>query len=458
MKKQIALIAAIAAANVAVADDAFDQFLADTTVDMKARSIMVQMNPTDVAKDYDAASAAAVLVATGDFTFGADVATATANIEATEAIAPGTLAAVSDGINSLMVPAVEKEGTLDQAGSSLWVQIESGYLYDIVGFDLGFQKAVKHFKNDESSELVIENQADEGYSRLATARLKLRYGGDDLYAKAYFGRYSSANESDYLMDSSDEGYGISGHYNDFSLSYSVTTASAGNTESDMVEKSDPSESISLSYSSDYGNASVSRGFTKDVDHTDKFKAASGIPLSMLGLPVADNKMMDYLLLAQVNYGNKKLDTDSTFNATQYEITLAAQLDGITLAGSYNKVSDDGDAGASNLIGYSLINDFDMASQSTMTYVAELDGSMFNLPGLKASVVHFNTKISDMSLMSLDYQLTGDDTFTETLVDVKYSFQENNPLDGLALRTVFGNETNQANDKGYGVFIDYDVSF
>ena len=68
LKKQFSLLLAIAAANYTYASDAFDQFLADSTVNVKARSILVQLNSNDVeydASEYDAATSAAVLFGTG---------------------------------------------------------------------------------------------------------------------------------------------------------------------------------------------------------------------------------------------------------------------------------------------------------------------------------------------------------------------------------------------------------
>jgi energy-converting hydrogenase Eha subunit H len=102
LKKQLSLVIALATANMALANDAFDQFLADTTVNVKARSALIKLDANDVAYDasgYDAATATAVLFGTGanaalgstgtglDALAGADPATVQAALAA-----PATLA------------------------------------------------------------------------------------------------------------------------------------------------------------------------------------------------------------------------------------------------------------------------------------------------------------------------------------------------------------------------------
>jgi hypothetical protein len=454
LKKQLALSIALATTSIAFASE-FDTFIEETTIDLKVRSALIKMNPNDVKyeKQYDAGTAATILLSSGDYTFGTDVATAAGNI-----IGSGQLSAVNAGINANLKETVEKAGKLDQAGSSIWVQMESGYLYDIVGFDLGYQAALKHFKEDESEKLIIASQDDDSYTRLSTARIKLKYGNEDLYVKANYGRYSDADETDYLMDSTDEGYGASAHFKDWSLSYDAVTASAGKTESDLTELDTKKETIALDYSSNFGKASATREYMTDIENTDSYSAASGIPLSMLGLNISQERLMDYLLIAQVDYATKTVDADTSLETTQYEIMLALKLNGLTLAASYNKADKDSGAGVENLVDKALLNSYDMAGQSTMTYAASLDGAMFKVPGLSLSAVMLDSKIADITKTPFTYQLTGDKAFTETLVDASYAFGEDTVLKGLALRAVFGNETNQANVSGYGVFVDYNLSF
>ncbi len=475
LKKQLSLVIALATANMALANDAFDQFLADTTVNVKARSALIKLDANDVAYDasgYDAATATTVLFGTGanaalgstgtglDALAGADPATVQAALAD-----PTTLAGMNQFLTAAVGPTVvngaNSEGTLNQAGSALWLQIESGYLYDVIGFDLGLQGAVQHFKDDDSSMLIIADKDDETYSRIATARIKAKYNIGDVELKANYGRYSEADETDYLMDSTDMGYGASAQFKDFTLTYEAVTASAGNTESELVEYDTPSESIELKYQSDFGKATAERSYVKDVEHTDSYSAVSGLPMAMLGLPISDEHKMDYLLIAQVDYATRKLDADSDFNAAQYEIMLAAKLDGLTLAASYNKANEDGGADVANLIDNALINDFDRVGQSTISYVVQFDGEMVGLNGLSVSAAHFVSSVNKDDVLAtgdLPYFLAGDAEFTETLVDAKYTFSDESFLKGLSLRTVFGRDTNEANITGYGVFVDYNVSF
>ena len=453
------LVSAIALATFATtvqAADDLESFWNESKLDLKARSALIQMNPNDVVIDnqYDAGTAAALLLASGNTAFGSDLITVATVLGSN----PAFLAQATAGINAGLKSQVEKQGKLDQSGSALWLQFESGYFYDVIGFDLGFQGALKHTKEDESSKLIIASQDDDSYSRLSSARLKLRYGSEDLFAKAYYGRYSNADETDYLMDETDEGFGFSAHYTDFSLSYDVSHATAGNTESELQERDTPEQTIALAYQSDVGKASITREMTKDVVTNDAFSAASGVPLSFLGLPVASENLTDYLLIAQVDYATETQDATPDAKLNQYEIMLATKLRGLTIAASYNQAGEDGGADVANLVDKALINDYDMPGQTTITYALALEGEMIKLPGLSVSAVYLDSKNVDMTVVPTSYKLTGDESFTEFLVDTKYSFSEDSFLNGLMLRAVVGKETNQANVSGYGLYVEYNRSF
>lgn len=475
------LASAVALASLSVpvfAADDLASFWEESSLDLTLRSAYVKLDPNDVEIDteYDLATAAGLLVSldpdtaaflvasaqavpghTGgtDASNPADVAAAIVSLEAASQT---SLVAINAGINSGLEDAVEAAGALDQAGSAAWLQFESAYLYDVIGFDFGLQGAVAHFKEDESDKLIIASQDDESYQRISTARVKLRYGSEDVHAKGYYGRYSEADETDYLMDSTDMGYGVSAHAFGASLSYDVVTASAGKTESDLTEYDTAEETFELAYESDVGNASYSFDLVRDVSQKHSVTAASGLPLSMLGLPVSADKAMDYLLLAQVDWAQETLDSNSDYTGQQYELTLAAKLDGIVFAFSYNQAGEDGGADVANLVDSALINDYDLPSQTTLSYVARLDSAMFGFDGLSISAIHLSSSNIDMDATSMNYQLTGDDSFTETLVDARYTFAGETLLSGLSVRGIYGMETNQANVSGFGAYLDYNHSF
>ncbi|EAR07869.1 hypothetical protein [Reinekea blandensis] len=476
------LASAVALASLSVpvfAADDLASFWEESTLDLTLRSAYVKLDPNDVEIDteYDLATAAGLLVQlspaqaaevitnaqNAGYAGGtnasnpADVAAAINYLD-TNFTGGATLANVNAGINSGLEDAVEAGGALDQAGSAAWLQFESAYLFDVIGFDFGLQGAVAHFKEDESENLIIASQDDDSYQRISTARLKLRYGSDDLYAKGYYGRFSDADETDYLMDTTDMGYGVSAHAGGISLSYDVVTASAGKTESDLTDYDTNEETIELAYDSDVGNASYTFDLVRDVSQKHSVTAASGVPLSMLGLPVSADKNMDYLLLAQVDWAQETLESNEDYTGQQYELTLAAKLDGIVLAFSYNQAGEDGGADVENLVDNALINDYDLPSQRTLTYVARLDSAMLGLNGLTISAVHLNSSNIDMDATETNYQLTGDDSFTETLVDARYTFGGDTLLNGLSIRGIYGMETNQANVSGFGAYLDYKRSF
>ncbi|MFT7418564.1 MAG: hypothetical protein ACI9PX_000556, partial [Reinekea sp.] len=340
----------------AQAADDLPSFWDDSALNLKVRSALIKMDPNDVSLDTP---------------FG-------------------------PAVNSLLEAQVEQEGELNQSGSALWLHFESAYLYDVIGFDLGFQGAVKHAKEDQSSKLIIASQDDDGYSRLSSARVKLRYGNEELFAKGYYGRYSAADETDYLMDESDDGYGLSTHYQDFALSYDVVSASAAKTESDLQDRATDEQTISFAYSSDFGKANITREMTEDVLTNDSISVASGIPLSFLGLPVATESIRDYLLIAQLDYATESQDALPSAELNQYEIMLATKLGGVTLAASYNQAGKDGGADVANIVDKALINAYDLPDQTTLSYALSIDGAMISAPGLSVSVVYFDSKNIDMA--------------------------------------------------------------
>jgi hypothetical protein len=438
------------------AADNLQSFWAESTLNLKLRTALIQMNPNDVSIDtqYDAGTAAELVLASGDTTFGTDRITVATVLGSNPAFLAGATAAINEGLETQ----VKNQGKLDQLGTAAWLHFESGYFYDFVGLDLGFQGALKHSKEDQSSKLIIASQKDEGYSRLSSARVKLRYGSENIFGKAYYGRYSDADETDYLMDESEEGYGVSGHYNDITLSYDVISASAGNTEGDLQDRDTDEQNITLAYGSDFGKANITREMTEDVVTNDSISVTSGLPLSFLGLPVSAENTSDYLLIAQIDYATESQEALPDAELNQYEIMLATKLGGVTLAASYNQAGKDGGAEVANIIDKALINDYDLPGQTTLSYAVSVDGAMIKVPGLSVSAVYFDSKNIDMTAVPLAYRLTGDDSFSEVLVDTKYSFQEGSFLHGLMLRAIVGTETNQANLSGYGLYVEYNRSF
>lgn len=216
--------------------------------------------------------------------------------------------------------------------------------------------------------------------------------------------------------------------------------------------------MSLAYNSDFGKANITREMTEDVVTNDSLSLASGLPLSFLGLPVAAENMRDYLLIAQVDYATESQDGLPNAELNQYEIMLATKLSGVTLAASYNQAGKDGGADIANLVDKALINDYDLPEQTTLSYAVSVDGAMVKVPGLSVSAIYLDSKNIDMATAPFAYQLTGDASFSEVLVDTKYSFQEGSFLHGLMLRAIVGRETNQANLSGYGLYVEYNRTF
>jgi|GEM_PF-3516633 len=483
------VLSASAAFHTSANDSAWDKFVDDSSLNMKGRMSGIKMTPNNVKVDnqFNATTATGLLFQTG----------------ANEALFPGmtpqqvagyldtnpeVLAAVTKEVNTMLEDEVNKSGEVDQGGASLWLEFESGYLFDVVGFDLGYQGGVKTWNNAEGTLILKPN--DDGYNRVSTARGKLRFGDDARHISAKHGlgvinrMHFGRDPDEYLLDKTYEGTEINAKWDNYTL-YGVTVTGIGEVTHSEIKRAEDfahfrkagfkhTNSMGFEYKSDYGQLKLAHTWSNNYMNTTSVKANTGLPIAWLGADIAPEAEFDYLLLFQINYNLQAAKEDfvtkygvemPNHDSTNYEVMFGAQLDNVFMAASLNQVGDNGfyktgtgSGGSSdNLVGLSLINDYDLPGQTTYTFVTSYNGRDMNLPGLDISAIVLHSRNIDMDAVlasgNIDYYLTGDPEFTETLFETRYSIQEG-MLEGLSFRGVMGYESNQANLLGYAMWIEY----
>ena len=484
-----AITSVILSFNAAANESTWDKFISDSSLNMSARMSGIKMEPSNIVIDhyFDPVTATGLLFNTGmnEVFFSGMSPEDVAGLLASD---PATLALVTEEVNSALEEEVNSSGEVDQGGASLWLEFESGYLFDFVGFDLGYQGGIKTW-NDAQGTLILKPD-DDGYERISTARAKIRLGDEKRNISAKHGRgvinrmHFGRDPDEYLLDKTFEGTEISAKWDNYQL-YGVSITGIGEvTNSDIREAKDfkhyqkagfdSTDSLGFEYQSDYGQLKLANTWSKNYMSTTSVKANTGVPIAWLGADIAEDKLLDYLLLFQINYNWQSAKKDFVtkygvempdHDSTNYEFMLGAQLDNVFVAASLNQVGEDGfykagtgSGGSSDaLIGLSLINEFDLPSQKTYTFVVSYNGKDMNLPGLDLSAVVLHSRDIDMDAVlasgNIDYYLTGDSEFTETLFEARYSVQEG-AFEGLSFRGVMGYESNQATLLGYGVWIEY----
>ncbi len=486
--------------SVGASASTWQNFVDGSTFDMKLRTSATKMESSaSVNNTYSGAEATALLYAfdpvtaqgLADMVGGTPEALA-AFLSSDDPMAQAYLADATAGLNSELENGVKEAADVSQGGASAWLEFQSGYLFDVVGFDLGYQGGVKTYNHGTGTFIIDPNE--DNLSRISTARAKLRFGDEDrnVYIDTGRGRikrpHFGVDDMEFLLDKTYEASQIEFNWDEFTV-YAISATGVGGVTDDRIYKPEDFEyfaqagfdrmnSIGAEYDSDYGTVQLAHSTTKDYLATSTFIGKGGLPLSWLGMPISPQNEYKHLLLAQFNYNYQqsgdKFQTEygvdlPNHDSFQYEVMLGLQFDNLRLLTSFNQVGDAGffkvgtDVGGGSTIlpGYALINSWSKPEQQTMSYVATYNAEDFSLPGLDLSFIYFDSSnINKDTLLAegdLEYYLTGEEEFTEWFFDITYTIQEG-ALEGLSFRGVTGKETNQAKISGSSLWIEYNYSF
>ena len=487
----LALVLLILSTIARADQSAWDKFIDDSTLDMDIRVIAASMSPNNVAinNNFTPDKATNFLFTSGMIDSTPLAGMSPDQVKAYLSDNRDVLDSLSNQVNTALTKTVKKNGEVKQSGTSYWFEFESGYLGDVFGFDLGYQGTTQFF-NKAEGVFLLEGD-DTQHNRLSTARAKIRIGDEKRHVSIKYGRgrnerlHFGREQELYFFDKMYGGLELSfklDNYDFYALSFdeyghfkrTSKVRKAKDYQHHKKANFKRINSVGFEYTPEYGAFKFANTWTKDYMNTSSIEVSTGIPMSYLGADIPSDKLMDYLLVFQVNYDWQDAKKDFVnehgkalpdHDSTNYEIMVGAQLDSALFAvsltqngknGFYETGLQSGDR-TSSLRDEALINNFNAPDQKIITFAANYNGKNLNLPGLDLSaIILYSTNIDmDRVLKSGDvgYYLTGDSEFTESLFEARYAIQEGK-FEGLSFRVVSGYESNRANVMGVAGWIEY----
>jgi hypothetical protein len=488
MNKLNPLFCAVALAIIAPAANAgFDNFVSDSSLDAKFRTIYYNMEGT-----FDK--------------------TLTLPVPA-GALGPGTPAMDVD-------VDYENDMKIDDLGASLWLNWQSGWLFDVLSVELGYQGAAIAWQdgtidmrdvgnsvgapngsfanaplggNPAANVQFYQGDADaDSVGKLANANIRLRLGDDDNNVQLKVGRYTPSiydllhrpDVTYYSMSTIYEGAAVTGdlkrswgkispwfnYFTGYSTEHSDETIQFSDltTTTDSMGKTyDPFDAIynaGFHTETDYFISSASYSYAKDYLSNGIIEFYSGIPLSMLGLNTNDD---EYYIKYMLKYGAEKglgvANANHSTDVTEFAVGLQAGnldfLTGVTQIGDesfYGFETQDGrNAGGGTAVwgDMALLNTFKHAGQQTLFLISGYNLDALNLPSLRlqASVL-VGSGIDMNALTTAEWAMVSKEDYTETVIDLIYS-QNGYQGEGLSVRLTYGQEDN-FNAKGFGLWVEY----
>ncbi|MFT5879164.1 MAG: hypothetical protein ACI86X_000254 [Moritella sp.] len=462
MNKLNPLFCAVALAMLAPAANAsFDNFVSDSTLDTKFRTIYYDME-----MEYD------------------------------KTFDPGI------GMNV----DYDVDQTLEDLGASLWLNYQSGWLFDMVSIELGYQGAVianqdgtadftektgnygGKFDFSVPSNQLYQGDVDaDSVGKLANANIRLRMGDDDNNLQLKVGRFTPTiydllhrpDISFYALSSIYEGAQVAGdlkwswgkinpwfnYFTGFSSEHSDETIQFSDLESNAAyDAFDAIYNVGFHTETDYFITSASYSYAEDYLSNGIIEFYSGIPLSMFGLNTNDD---EYYIKYMLKYGSEEglgaVNEDHSTDVTEFAVGLQAGgldfLIGVTQIGDesfYGFQTQDGhNAGGGTAVwgDMALLNSFKYAEQQTLFLVGGYNLNVLNLPNWRLqTTVAVGSGINLDKLSAAESGLVNQEDFTETEIDLVYS-QNGYQGEGLSVRLTYGQEDN-FNAKGVGLWVEY----
>ncbi|WED24774.1 hypothetical protein L3Q72_18025 [Vibrio sp. JC009] len=471
MKKicPIALAISAALSQGAVASE----FFADSTVDVKWK-----VNYYDIEGEVDSVAPAGDLF----------------NME------PGAV----DGV-------VNYDMSIKDAGTSVWVNWQSGWIADTIGVEMEFQGA---YLFDQSGTISgsasamgvdVPLQADNPYfygkdadedaiGKIGNANLRFKTGSKEKETQLIIGRFTPTiydllhrpDEIYYGMHQVYEGVNIEGHYEwsrgmiepwvrymtGYSNEWNESTVRFKDLDDVYYDSYGNAqygydEIINLGFHTvnDFLTSSASYSYAEDYLSNGIIEIYSGIPYSLLGWGSEEGDK-DHFIKYMVKYGFEKGLGDNDAHETDvYEFAVGLQhgdldfLVGVTQNGDesfYGFETQDGmNAGGGTAVwgDVAILNTFKLAGQRTyfLTGGINLDG--INLPNWRVQGVIANANDTDLEALRFDDRInTPNEDYTEINLDIVYA-KNGYQGEGMSYVLKLGKDDN-FNAFGFGLFVEY----
>lgn len=460
MNKLSPLFCAVTLAlSASAAHASFDNFIGDSTLDTKFRTIYYDMQ-MDYKKSFD----------------------------------PGIGATIDYDV----------EASIEDLGASIWLNYQSGWLFNMVGVELGYQGAAIAFQDGtiDGTDTTFGGMANfsvpsvqfyqtdpdaDTVGKLANANLRLRLGDDDNNVQMKVGRFTPTiydllhrpDISYYALSTVYEGAQLAGdltwdwgtinpwfnYFSGFSSEHSTDTIQFRDLDSNaQYDAFDAIYNVGFHTETDYFTASASYSYAEDYLSNGILEVYSGVPLSMLGFNTNDD---DYFIKYMLKYGMEKgLGTVNQDHATDVtEFAIGLQAGGLDFLVGITQIGDDSFYGFETQDGYNagggtavwgdmaLLNTFKYASQQTLFLVGGYNLNAFDLPNWRIqTTVAAGSDIDLGSLSAADAAAVNQADYTETEIDLIYS-HNGYQGEGLSVRLTYGQDNN-FNAKGVGVWLEY----
>lgn len=405
------------------------------------------------------------------------------------------------------------EMTMDEIGTSLWADWQSGFLFDLIGVQVGMQAAAPNLHSEGSmvgsqTMMGIEMPVDEQYcrfyegdcdeqsiSKLGNANIRLRYTDGENYSQIAVGRYTPTiynllhrpDYTYYAMHQIYEGVSYTGHYEwswgliepwvnymtGYSSEHSTDTVDFkddlvdemhdGMLDGVIYDSYDEIYNVGFHTITDYFTSSASLSRAPDFLDNGIIEIYSGFPLDwFVGDFASQDRENIFKFMVKYGFeeGKGKNNSDHKTDVTEFAVGLQqGNLDflvGMTQIGEASfrgfDTQDGYNAGGGTAVwgDMAVMNTFDNANQKTLFLVGGYDLDGVGLEGFRVQGVVASAKNTDLDKLRYDRLNITREDYTEVNVELLYT-----PADyqGLSYRLLLGADDNMKAD-GIGIFIEY----
>ena len=399
------------------------------------------------------------------------------------------------------------EISMEEIGVSLWGNWQSGYLFDVLGVELGYLAAGPNLYNDGYTKAQFNigawplgtmsnpygrfyegSTSDKLIGKLGNANAQLRVGDNDNFAKLSVGRftptvYNLLHRPDYIYGALHEVYegaALTGELNwswgmvqpwfnyftGFSNMHSTKTLRFKDDLIDGKDFGSFDEIYNIGYHSetDYFVSSASYSVAPDYQRNGIIELYTGIPLSYLAGDTSGDtsKILKFLVKYGMEEGTGPLNSDHKTDVVEFGVGI--DTGDFDMLVGVSKIGDESFRGFQTQNGYkagggtavwgdlAVFNAFDLAGQSTFFVFGgyDLDNVGFQkwrIQGIAAMV----TDTDRSKLNPMQKVLVAQEDYTEINLELSY----NHLGEGLGYRILVGADTNMKG-LGVGLFFEYNT--
>lgn len=399
------------------------------------------------------------------------------------------------------------EISMEEIGVSLWGNWQSGYLFDVLGVELGYLAAGPNLYNDGYTKAQFNigawplgkmsnpygrfyegSSSDKLIGKLGNANAQLRVGDNDNFAKLSVGRFTPTvfnllHRPDYIYGALHdvyEGAALTGELNwswgmvqpwfnyftGFSNMHSTKTLRFKDDLIDGKDFGSFDEIYNIGYHSetDYFVSSASYSVAPDYQRNGIIELYTGIPLSYLSGDTSGDpsNILKFLVKYGMEEGTGPLNSDHKTDVVEFGVGI--DTGDFDMLVGVSKIGDESFRGFQTQNGYkagggtavwgdlAVFNAFDLAGQSTFFVFGgyDLDNVGFQkwrIQGIAAMV----TDTDRSKLNPMQKVLVAQEDYTEINLELSY----NHLGEGLGYRILVGADTNMKG-LGVGLFFEYNT--